>query len=192
VLAFFLIRCLRNRKEAQHRKINRFWRGMFAPSHPAECAIPNTEVRGTGGPAPLHAHSFADPYTTPDPGTFPARKTFDSFKAAVASKANGSISKKLPNFFSSPVKRVISTERLRSGSDDAFCHDMAERGLAENGSDGEFVEVCLAEDLALEEHIKAERRRMEEVASWDAARRNMSPFPSTSSVLKPSPRGPFY
>jgi hypothetical protein len=177
-LAFFLIRYLRRRKGANHRKINRFWGGLFAPSHSAERAIPTTEVRGTGGPAPYQAQSFADPYTTSDPGTIPARKTFDSFKAAVASKANGSISSKIPNFFSSSVKR---------GNDDA---GMAERGLAGHGRNGEFVEVCLDEDLALEEHRKAERRRMEEVESWDAARRNMSPFPSTSFVLKPPPQGP--
>jgi hypothetical protein len=185
-LAFFLIRCHRKRKEADHRRINRFWRGLFRPSDPAERTIPTTEVRGIGGPAPLQAKSPAES------GTFPSRKNFDSFKAAMASRSNGSISKKLPNFFSSPVKREASRGRVGGGNDDAFSHDMAERGWAENARNGEFVEVCLDEDVALEEHVKAERRRMEEVASWDAFRRNMSPFPSTSFSLKPSPREPLF
>jgi hypothetical protein len=178
-LAFFLIQCLRKRKEAHHRKTSRFWRGLFAPSQPAERASPMMEVQGIGGPEPLHPQSFTDSNTTMDPGTFAARKTFDSFKAAVASKSNVSASKRIPNFFFSSAK-----------GDDPFSPDMAERGLARKGSNDEFVEVCLDENVALEEQTKAENRRREEVASWDAARAKMSPFPSTYFALRPPQLAP--
>ena len=55
--------------------------------------------------------------------------------------------------------------------------DAADLGFGKAEGRSAFVEICLDQDLALEEQKKADRKRMEEVASWDAARRAMSPFP---------------
>lgn len=135
--------------------------------------------------------TFPNPYITPDPGTLPGREPMDSFEAAAASKANLASSHKFPKFFNSHAEREAARARAQGGNTDAFSGEPGECGLVGGkGPNHAFVEVCLDEDVALEEQEKAERRRMEEMAGWDTPRRSMSPFPTNPFAPKaPPPEG---
>lgn len=183
--AYFRLRYVRKRKEAQHEKTSSFWHKLFAPTQPAERAIPLTEVPGTG-PSPFRTSMSTNPYRTPDPGVVAAaprtrKSPFDSIKAAMKARGDQTSSKPFPIFTSTHAERQAARERARSGDPETSCTstdpDAMERGLGGSKEHFDMVEVCLAEDVALEEEEKAERRRQEERATWDAPRRSMSPYP---------------
>ncbi|ERF68343.1 hypothetical protein EPUS_06758 [Endocarpon pusillum Z07020] len=199
ILAYILRRYIRKRKEAQHEKTSSFWHKLFAPTHPAERAIPLTEVPGTG-PSPFRTSMSDNPYRTPDPGVVaaapPKRKSpFNSIKAAMKARGDPTSSDHFPMFTSTYAERQAARERARSGYPDTFCTntapDAVECGFGGSKDPFDMVEICLAEDVALEEEEKAERRRQEERATWDAPRRSMSPYPTNPfrKVAQPPQNG---
>ena len=199
ILAYFLLRYIRKRKEARHEKTSSFWRKLFAPTHPAERAIPLTEVPGTG-PSPFRTSMSANPYRTPDPGVVaaapPKRKfPFDSIKAAMKARGDQTSSNQFPMFTSTYAERQAARERARSGYPETFCTstdpDDMEHGFGGSKEPFDMFEVCLDEDVALEEEEKAERRRQEEKATWDAPRRSISPYPTNPfrKVAQPPQNG---
>ncbi|KAF7514307.1 hypothetical protein GJ744_000077 [Endocarpon pusillum] len=185
ILAYFLLRYIRKRKEAQHERTSSFWHKLFAPTHPAERAIPMTEVPGTG-PSPFRTSMSANPYKTPDPGVVAAaprkrKSPFDSIKAAMKARDGQTSSTHFPTFTSTHAERQAARERARSGYPGTFCTntnpDAVAHGFGGSDEPFELVKICLDEGVALEEEEKAERRWQEEKATWDAPRRSMSPYP---------------
>jgi hypothetical protein len=190
-LGFFLRSYLRRRKEAHHQKTSRFWRGLFDRSRPQDPAIPLSDIPRAAPPCHPFPPTFGSPYSDNQPappyapGSFKSR--FSSLEAAVGSTAGTGASHKITEFFGSKSNGTRQTNREKAKGDPntaAFSSDLnftdAELGLS-NGQPSEFVEVCLGEDVALEEEEKADQKRLTLMPGWDTLRRSMSPFPKPAS-----------
>ncbi len=142
---------------------------MFHPSHPGDPEIAQSDLPRAPGLAPCtRITSNPAPPSTPNNQPNP----FSAFKAAASSKTPSASFKRFPNPFNARDREGREAERGRA---------QAERKAAE--IDQESVDICLDEDLALEEQERLEIRQ--EVAQWDAARKSLSPFPKPPP--KPAP-----
>lgn len=120
-----------------------------------------------------------------------AKSPLSSFAAAIASEKRPGTSHKHAGLFQSQaaVDREVAQARARAAKQTANTN-FEEANLELGTGEAEFVEICLDEEVALDEQEKAEKKWMQERAEWDAARRSMSPFPRNPFSYRP--RGPMY
>lgn len=195
-LAFLIRRCVRKRKEDNHSKISYFWRGMFSPTVQDNGALPLSSLprEATASAGFAHPSATTDPIcqsaaTNLSQPSQTGKSKLSSFIAALAAKTHIRHSDKFPLFHNSRAERLRQAARAQAQADrkaaeiEADPNFDAQFGWGHGKGSSDLIEVCLDEDVALEELDKEEERRhTQDAMVLDAARKKLSPFPAMSPV----------
>lgn len=210
-VVFTILRCRRARKQAEHDKTSSFWRKIFAPAQATNRDItldtlppPVTAPSSSAFPR-SYTLSSTNPYTSTDPATGfpptnqpsqqppPPKSKLSTFKSTLKDKAHLTSSKVNPF----PLSRATELQRIMHAQARAQDNNNNDPGHGAGGDIGfskkvdadEMVEICLDEDLALEELTKEDDRRIDEMATWAEKKKSFSPYPLPFRPPTPPPKG---